>query len=383
MKRRIFSLLCMVCLCLTFLLPVRAIGDVCFTAVNDTVLPLTADSMPVWSGGVLYVPHSVFDASTTGISLGTSTSYNRTNNVVSIFNMNQMLSFDINSGTCFDQHTGQSYSGRAIVRNGKAYVPAARVCTFFGLSAPTYQLTDYGYLVRIKNSDAALSDKTFIDAAGNVMTNRLRDYNQSLQPQEPTVPSAPAAPTTPTVTPEPEPEPTARPTYLAFRCDTLQAGADIADTLEKNGKLGLFFFPAQSLESQGALIRRLLGCGHSVGILAEGETAEQTLSLLEEGSQALERIAHTRTYVALTPKAHRQAAEDQGWVCWNSSADAIPSWDRTAYSFAQSTLRTLPKRGRVYLTLDDSQYTANVLPTLLRQLAEKNYTISIPRESRL
>lgn len=381
MKRRIFSLLCMVCLCLALFLPVQAIGEVCFTAINDTVLPLTADSMPVWSGGVLYVPHTVFDASTTGISLSTSTSYNKTSGMVSIFNMNQMLVFDIGNGTCYDQHTGQSYSGRAIVRNGKAYVPAARVCSFFGLSAPTYQLTDYGYLVRIKNSDAALSDKVFIDAASNVMTNRLRDYNQSLQPQEPVTPSVPAAPTTPTVTPEPEP--TAITTYLAFRCDTLQSGAEIAETLEKNGRFGLFFFPAQSLEGQGALIRRLLGCGHSVGILAEGESAEQTMALLETGSRALDSVAHSRTYFALVPKDHRQRAANDGWVCWNSSVDAIPTGKRSAYSFAQSTVRSLPSRGRVYLTLDDSQYTASALPTLLRQLSDKNYAISIPRESRL
>ena len=379
MKRRIWALLCILCLCLTLFLPTQAAGDVCFTSVNDTILPLTADSMPVWSGGVLYVPHTVFDMGSTGISFGTNTSYNKSSGIVSIFNMHQMLVFDIENATCFDQHTGQTFSGRAIIRNGKAYVPAARVCTFFGLSAPSYRMTEYGYLVRIKNSDAALDDETFIDAASNIMSNRLRDYNQSLQPKP--------QEQTPVTTPQPvapsEPEPTAVPTYLAFRCDTLQAGADIAAALEQKGHLGLFFFPAHEIAAQGDLIRRLLGCGHGVGILAEGGSAEQTLALLEEGRHALDTVARTRTFFALVPEQHRQNASERGWVCWDSSAEAIPDGTLSSYSLALTAVRALPKRGRAYLLLDDSQHSANAIQSLLRQLDERNYTISIPRESRL
>lgn len=384
MKRRILALLCTICLCLTLFLPTRAVGEVCFTSVNDTVLPLTADSMPLWSGGVLYVPHTVFDASVTGISLGTNSAYNKNTGMVSIFNMHQMLTFDIENATCFDQHTGQTFSGRAIVRNGKAYVPVARVCTFLGLSAPSYQLTEYGYLVRIKNSDAALDDETFIDAASNILSNRLRDYNQSLKPkpQAPAVTPPAPTPSQPAVTPQ-APDPITIPTYLSFRCDTLQAGAGIADILEQNGSVGLFFFPAHKISSQGELVRRLLGCGHSVGILAEGDTPEQTFALLQDGSLALDAVAHTRTFFALVPKGHRQSVSDSGWVCWDGGAEAIPDGSLSPYSHALTAVRALPKRGHAYLLLDDSQHTANSMRSLLRQLGERSYTISIPRESRL
>lgn len=399
MRQRMIAFFCTLCLCLTLFMPSQAAGDICFTAVNDTVLSLTAGSMPIWSGGLLYVPYSVFDAGTTGISLGTSSIYNKNNGTVSVFNVRQMIVFDIEKGTCIDQHGGNSIAARAILRNGKAYLPAAKVCSLFGMNAPSYLSTEYGNLVRIKNEDAALSDPQFIDAASNAMNNRLKDYHQSLAPAQPaptptpspvtpTPPVSPVTPATPSVSqpnadPNPEPELTVVPTYLAFRCETGEAYDAILQTMEQYRAVGLFFFPADEIEHQGSLIRRLLGTGHQVGILAEGSSQEDTLALLEQGSQALNTVAHTRTYFALVPAAHRQRARTQGWVCWNESVNAIPNGRRTTYSHVQNTLRSLPKKGSAYLTLNDSQHTANLINTLLNQLQSRKYIPNIPRENRL
>ena len=41
----------------------QAAGNIYLTAVNESVLELTSDTMPTWSGGVLYVPYTVFDSS--------------------------------------------------------------------------------------------------------------------------------------------------------------------------------------------------------------------------------------------------------------------------------------------------------------------------------
>ena len=128
---------------------------------------------------------------------------------------------------------------------------------------------------------------------------------------------------------------------------------------------------------------RLLGTGHQVGILAEGDSVEDTLALLEQGSQALDTVAHTRTYFSLVPSAHRQSARAQGWICWNESVNAIPDGRRTAYSHVQNTLRALPKKGSAYLTLDDSQHTANLVNTMINQLQSRKYIPNIPRENRL
>lgn len=379
MRRRIISLVCVLVLCLALLTPGQAAGSVCFTAINDNLRPLTSDTMPVWSSGELYVPYTVFDAATTGVSLGTGSIYSRNSGVVSIFSLSQILVFDINEGTCYNQHTGETFSARAIIRNGRAYVPVARVCSFFGLTY-SYNFTAYGYLVRICSADAALSDDRFIDAGSDSMSWRLREYNQSLsagQTEEPAV----TTPTEPAISTDPDP--TAVTTYLAIRCQTGEAGEKIAQTLEQNGAVGLFFFPAEEIGQQGALIRRLLGSGHSVGILAQGSTAAQTQELLELGSQAFQTVAHSRTYFVLVPEEQRGELTAMGWACWNTGVEAIPDGSLSAYSFAAATVRALPSRGSVYLTLDDSQATSDAMSYLLSRLSSGLYTVTIPRETRL
>ena len=378
MKRRLLTFLCILALCIPILQPVSA-ASVCFTAVDDTLLiPLTADSMPVWSGGVLYVPYNVFSASTAGGRLGLNSIYSKNSGTVSIYILRKMMVFDLNNGTCYDQTTGESFPQKAIIRNGKAYVPANQVCNFFGLSQPTYSSTAYGYLVRFKTPSAVLSDAVFIDAAGDQMNTLLKEYTRSLQQSQESTSTQPVTPQKPQ-----EPEPADIPTYLSFRCETGQAAQAIAQSLEQNDCSGLFFFPADRISAQGALIRRLLGCGHSVGILAEGEDTQQTLTLLEEGSRTLESVARSRTYYALVPEEQREEVEAQGWVCWNDSLSALPDGTLSAYNHAAYIARQLPKKGSVYLTLDDSQLTVEALSYLFYQLHTHGCIIAIPRETQL
>ena len=118
-KRGILALALTLTLCLGVLpLPVSA-ADLYFTALNERVELLTSDSMPFWYGGSLYVPYSVFDKdlNTTQIFLGLNVSYNsRTRSTVTIYNLRQqMLTFDLNSGTCMDELTGETYEDRKSV----------------------------------------------------------------------------------------------------------------------------------------------------------------------------------------------------------------------------------------------------------------------------
>jgi len=381
MRRRCISLLCVLSLLAALLIPIRATEDVCFTAVNDRILPLTAGTMPMWSSGMLYVPYSVFDSGSTGVSMGTSSTYSKSSGVVSIFNLQEMMVFDLEAGTCVDLHTGNSISARAVSRNGTAYVPVSQVCAFFGLNY-TYLNTDYGYLVRITNFDKSdertLSDSRFIDAGSNIMKNRLRDYKQALaqeQEQIPAVPTQPAAPA--------QPEPSAIPTMLAVRCDGGESALSMAQTLESFGLTALFFFPAQEVGANGALIRRLLGVGHSVGMLAEGESAAQTLELLEQGRQSLATVAHSRTFFSLVPEGQLEQVRSAGWACWTGVDAAATDAEESSYLYVQEVLRSLPKAEPIKLTLDDSQLSAHHLSTLLRQLENSRYDVIIPRETYL
>lgn len=385
-KKRICSIVCILALFAALLLPSAAADDVCFTAINNTILPLTSDSMPVWSGGVLYVPYSVFDSGSTGVSMGTSCIYNKRSNTVSVFSLSKMVLFDLNVNTCTDQSSGKRISAKAIVKNGKAYLPVSTVCSLFGMHTPSYLSTEYGYLVRIKNNSAVLTDSQFVDAANNTLSRRLKEYQQSLiipepKPQPPASTTPLPEPTVPSDTTTVQNPPV--PTYLAFRCTESEYTGAIADLLESRHKTGLFFFRPEDLAAQGALIRRLSGSGHSIGILADGNDVNETLALLEDSIQILQAVSHMRTYFALVPKAHRTQAAELGWACWNSSRTYIPDSSVSGYTHALNIVRSLPNSGRVHITLDSSQSTLNCLSSLFQQLESKNYILSVPRETRL
>jgi hypothetical protein len=384
-RRKWIAWLLTLAVCLGVLAPVRAsAADLYFTSINDNLLPLTADTMPLWNSGGLYVPYTVFDKDSTGVDLGLFSSYNRTENKVTVFNLRQILVFALNSDTCRDDLTGEMYNARVIVRNGRPYLPVRTVCSFFNGLSYTCSVISQGYLVRIKNESVVLTDAKFIDAAQDLINRRLREYNQSLNPTPATTPTPePVTPATPATEPEETEEPTDVQTYLAFRCPSGDSVAAIADTLDRAGVSGLFFLAPSVLED-GSLVRRLLGTGHSVGILAEGEDLSQTQGQLAQGNRLLEQLTYTRTTLAYAPQDQRSGLEAEGWVCWNETLALSPTATVGVNTFAANTLRRLEGRTRsTYLTMDGTEHTQRVLATLLRQLSSQHFVVSIPVETKL
>lgn len=383
--RRLLALICALALCLGLSGPVSAAGDVYFSVVNDSMITLSDSTMPVWSGGVLYVPHSVFDGTnSTGIGFGLNFSYNRDTGIASLFTTQQILTFDLNRGISYDYISGTPLKGRAILRNGHPYLPVGQVCSFFGLSYSVIAIPE-GHIVRVKNSAVSLSDAAFVDAASNLISRYLREYSQSQQ----SPPTPGIRPPTSSGTDAPlqeEPEDTGNTlVYLGFRCDDTQGLAQVLDALDANNKTGVFFFPADGLEREDDLLYRILGSGHSVGLLAEGETAATTRRLLEKGSQTLERIGYVRTTLALVPDGQRSALQEEGWVCWNETVNAVPAGSQTSAStHANAVIRKIgSQRNSAYLTLDAGTDSARVLPILLQRLGSRSYPISVPLETRL
>ena len=157
------------------------------------------------------------------------------------------------------------------------------------------------------------------------------------------------------------------------------------DALEARNKAGVFFFPADALEREDDLLYRILGSGHSVGLLAEGETAAATRRLLEEGRRTLERVGYVRTTLALVPDSQRSTLQEEGWVCWNETADAVPAGSQiSASTHANAVIRKIGSRlSSAYLTLDTGTDSARILPTLLQRLGSRSYPVSVPLETRL
>lgn len=370
--------------------PARAAGSIYLTAVNENLLELTTDTMPTWSGGVLYVPYTVFDGSYTGINLWISSSYRREEGTVTLFSLQQTVVFDLNRGTSYNPITEESLSGKAILRNGKPYVPVAMVCSLFGLTYSVIEI-DEGYIVRIKSSGVVLSDAVFVDSAQNSIRSRLRDYYQANQSQ----PTPGVLPPTyeNTTTDEPEPDITVPddpvdedviPTYLAFRCEDTQGLSAILDALDSRSQRAVFFFEGDGLLREDDLLYRILGSGHSVGLIAQGRSASATRRLLEQANETLAQVGYTRTSIALVPDSQRAELEADGWICWDETAEAVPTEGISSSTYASQVLSRIDgNRARVYLTLDAGSETARVLSTLLSRLETEGYGVSVPLETRL
>lgn len=390
LRRAAVTLLTLV-LCLGLFLPLPAsAADLYFTAINERIEFLTSDTMPFWSGGTLYVPYTLFDKNlnSTQTDLGITVSYNsRTKTSVTLYNLRQqMLTFDLVSGTCRDELSGEVFPYRAIMRNGKPYLPLEMVCSFFGLSWSYNTLPDFpqSYLVRIMTDEVVLDDATFISSAGYLLDRRLQAYTQSLSPGETTTTPGTSAVPGEEIGKEEEVTPTNIPTYLAIRCESQESILSILNTLDTAGRYGAFFLTPELLESQGDLVRRMLGTGHSVGILALGETAEESAKLLEQGQRTLEQLTLTRTTLAYVPQDQIEAAEQAGWVCWDETLLLEPSSSISVSAYCSRIMGRLEGRNLVtYLTLSGNEDGARVLSTLLRQLSEEHFVVGTPLETRL
>ena len=372
-------------LCVTALLPQRtAAADLYFTSINDNLLPLSSSTMPLWYGGTLYVPYTVFDARYTGMEIGISSSYSKNYNSVTFYssylNRAKMLVFDMSTGTCYNEYTKEGLNGHAILKNGFPYVPIGTVCRFFGLDY-TYNAiptVDQGYLVRIKDPSAVLSDARFMDAAANLFNKRLKEYNQSI------VPSAP---------PEPEKKPESAPppkpvgsvsTYLGVLCRDQDGLPIILDTLDRYGVKAMFFLDAATLTHRQPLVHRMLGSGHSIGLLAEGKTWSESREQLAQSQALLSQLAFTRATAVYVPQNQREAAREAGWIPWSTTLMLTPSSSARSSTFAANTMDRLKGRTRsTYLTLTDSTDTARVIASLLRSLEEDRFEVELPLETRL
>ena len=108
-------------------LPASA-AEVYFTAVNNTLLALEDENMPVNVNGTIYVPYTVFNS----LELGTYAIYSYSSQTVVILQGELELYYDMSRGMTYDQDNTE-LAFKAVFRKGKVYVPAYATSQFFGL----------------------------------------------------------------------------------------------------------------------------------------------------------------------------------------------------------------------------------------------------------
>ena len=367
--------------------------DVYQLAVNESFLDrdgLTAANMPVAVGGIIYVPYTVFDnnKNTTGVDLGVSClEYNAAESyTLTMFSLKGTLIFDINAQTCL---ANQEYvEMRAIVRNGKTFVPANGVCQFFGLQYSYRPTETAGTLIRIKNGYAALSDERLLNSSESYRQDRYDRYIQSLN-------AAPTATPDPTPSTAPIPDPTPEVpeetpglwVYLAVRCEGEDTQLDgILTALKRRGEQALFLFRPEELAGLDGQVRRVVGAGHAVGLLVDGSEAEAALAALEEGNALLAELAWTRSHIVCLEngnKAARRAVEEAGWRLWSANLDASPYEGERAVNVSGILSQLEKRRSAVRMELTGSAAASASLERLLLQMEQNEYRLRPVLETEL
>ncbi|MBQ9460114.1 MAG: hypothetical protein IJU66_09315 [Oscillospiraceae bacterium] len=264
--------------------PSRAVRMVIFTAANEKLYPLTDETMPFWSNGNVYVPHTALIDNDFNIQF----SRNRERGTAALYQLRNGITFDLNAGSA-ESRSGQMYIAQAVERGDIIFFPLSLVCMFFNLEY-SYTRVTYGYLLRIKNESVILSDPVFIDAAGPSMTQRYTQYERTETPavSEPSVPSQ---------TPPP-PAPAERTVYLAFE-STDAASSELLLSRLSSGSAAFLFTPQAMLDS-GDLLRRLSVHGGNVALRIDASGgAEDALARIREANELFWSAASAKTRLVL------------------------------------------------------------------------------------
>lgn len=388
-KKCLLSLVCAAAIVLGITLSgaQAAEGKINILALNDQVItPISSTNMPIQVGGTYYLPYTVFDPNVVDVDLGVK--YSLRDNVLTLYTKQSLLKYDLNAGTCEDRDGSTGYT-RAIVRGSMIYVSMPSVCSYFGIQS--YQeATIYGQVIRLTTASAVLSDRDFMDSA--LSTSIADAYKKYWRAQESLSPSpspshsvSPSPSTSPPASPSPSPTSTGNDdkqyvtVALAFRHTDGTGLADILDTLAQYNLSALFFLPPDAIGDNAALIRRMVGAGHSVGLSVAGGPASDATQLLTEGNRLLELAAHMNTRTVLVENGNDDtiaALEADGWSVWEGNV-SLPESSSVSYC-ASSVLRSADsKRSLAHITLDDDTRSAQVLDIILPALREDGYTFRL------
>lgn len=259
--------------------PAQAEDFVFFTAMGESILPLTDETMPFLSGNQIYIPTSIFTG-TVRKALNVSSTYNKQQKLVILYRGSQSLWFYLGRDHAQDNEDSVYYPG-AIVRGNEVFVSATLVARFFDL---TYTIAEvpHGYMVWFRNRDYPLSDERFADAASYSMDNRYAAYIKAKEE------AAANAPTQAEI-----PEMDGKSIFLGLAA--AENTARMLDTLEAAEDQAAVFFTPDQMAEMGGILRRMAVRGHSAGILLDGAAETDVVQAAEYANRLLEEATCGRT----------------------------------------------------------------------------------------
>ena len=368
-RKRLLSLLLSV-LMLCTLLPPRASAapTLYFTAVNDRMCDLNDETMPFWQNGLLYVAGATVDGPD---DLGIRYSYNQEKSVAILYKGQRVLYCDLTAGTMENNRTGEQYTGSPIVRSGMVFFPITALAKIFDLKYSSTKIA-YGYLLRIRDDNAVLSDEYFIDAATDPIQKRYAQYER-----------AHAAAEQENETPAQVETPVRRDDLTVYLLLPAANGfmlTQLLSTLEKHQSHATLLLTPELLESAGDGVRRAAATGNAVALRIDAATAAEALAQIERGNDALWRAASLRTrlvYLESADKTLRAAVVGAGYcpITINTS-----DFTRSGTHWADTALKWAGRSTSVRLYLGAESGVSSALGTALSRLRAESCTIAALNE---
>lgn len=365
-RKRFFALaLCAFLLCA--LLPPRAAAapTLYFTAVNDRMCDLSDATMPFWQNGTLYVAGATVDDRE---NLGIQYSYNQEKSVALLIRRQEVLYCDLTTGIMENNRTGERYAGTTVVKGGMVFFPIAVVAKMFALTYSSTKIA-YGYLLRICDSSAILSDEDFIDAATSPIQRRYAQYERAHTPEEPT-PSTPEMPV-------PRGGLTV---YLLLPVTDEDEGMRLLDTLDANGVRATLLLAPETMEAADELLRRAAATGHALAVSVQAETTEEALAQIEQANDCLWGAASVRTrlvYLNGGSRELRAAVSDAGFCPLTVN---VSDFTRSGTHWAETALDWSGQSSSVRLYLGANADLASPLSLTLDRLLAEKCTVSALNE---
>lgn len=286
MKKKVISFLLVLCL-VSFIIPTisEADNEYIFTAINDTLLPLNTASMPVYTNGSLYIPYTVFVYNGFGIY----SSWFNGGTTLCLYDSSSTLFFDMEKGNAFSE-SNKSFDISAVYINGTLYVPAYFVAGLFRLTCSV--ISSSATIVRICSGSQSYGNSSF----ASLCESEIRETLEALNPPVPPTPDKP----------DEEPENYQNVTLLlSFRDISGENCRSILDTLNRWNLRVCFFVTPDEINENADLIRRITGCGHSIGIYLNNGTYEE----FEDGQRLLFEAAMITTSLTSSPEDVRKISE--------------------------------------------------------------------------
>lgn len=343
LSKRFFILLSMLCI-LFGILQGAAAANIMLTAVNDQLLPLSDNTMPIRRNGEYYVPYQIFSG-----ALGVNATM-PDNKTLLLYNLDNTVTFSLQNNAVYDE-SGTSYQQPAYSVNDTVYVPVKLVCGLFGLSYSS--ITGTWPILRVVNEQATLSDHAFLTSMESAITAAVNRYQNvpDDSPSSTDTSPAPAQTESPDVMPVTPPTenqsiPQPEKVYLCIVGTPSEYTASMLDSLSEFDGNAAFFLAADGLDGQEDIIREIFAAGHTIGLsfTAQDVNPQTMLTKIEQANDILEQTCGIRTRLVMAldnaasvTQAQREALVAAGYRLWRTTLDGAEN-SRSAYHAAEIVL---------------------------------------------